>query len=633
MPAFRFALVLHTDGSPAPADEAAGLLLGARQPVGRLHWWSDGPLSLALAEPVNAGPDDPLPLCETPERLVAVVGELHPRVGSTASRVLGVAELAVRWPPATPFPPAEPLGDAAVLVWNRRARKLELARDAVGVVPVYWAHANGRLVCASELRAVAAHQAVPIAVNEGYLAEELVGERVSQTETAIAAIQRLRPGGRLAADPGGVRLSRWHELPDQLPDCRLTFDEAAELLREVVTDAVHRRVAVASQLGCDVSGGLDSSTVALLAEAAAPGGVVGVTIDSSDPRADERSYAGAVLERLSGNALRIDHLPPTLEFSLEQIERTGTPPGLRDDVDRAQVIRALAAHGVSHRLTGLGGDEYLGGNSLVARDQWWTGHPLRAVRSLHVPLRSAPGPVWSQLVRPVAVDVVPRRWRGRRRPPFPWLTPGFAARTQVWERVAPPRPPRRMVRPSWVTLWRIAADAPPARTFEEVHADGCIGGIAVRHPLHDRRVTELALRIPEHLRWSGSDRRALHRAAFGDLLPPEVASRRSKAEFSSVVLAHLEAYGGLPALRRSIPVAEGWVDPDALTELWRRTTAAREGLFPMIALASIDLWLRHGPIQRRPSAGGASTRGVVGLLPRVGQADTAQAATDESEPP
>ena len=167
--------------------------------------------------------------------------------------------------------PRHLLGDYAFCVWDTAKRVLFCARDHIGARPFYYASENGRFVFASAVEAVLAAPGVPDALDETMVATHLGSVGVSATHTFFRAVYKLPPGHALAVeagrpfDPAGTPRLERHWLPEHAPLVPRASDDAyAEQCLELYQRAVRDRLR-GGPVGAHVSGGLDSSSVTVLA--------------------------------------------------------------------------------------------------------------------------------------------------------------------------------------------------------------------------------------------------------------------------------------------------------------------------------------------------------------------------------
>jgi asparagine synthase (glutamine-hydrolysing) len=153
------------------------------------------------------------------------------------------------------------LGDFALALWDRRARRLLLARDFLGQRPLHYHRGDGFFAFASMPKGLHALSEIPYAPNPQSSADFMVLMPQTGTETFFAGIERVEPGHACIVDPGGLRSSPYWQ--PNLETIRLAGDsEYAEALRERIDIAVARRLrGVGARVGSHLSGGLDSNAV------------------------------------------------------------------------------------------------------------------------------------------------------------------------------------------------------------------------------------------------------------------------------------------------------------------------------------------------------------------------------------
>jgi len=161
-------------------------------------------------------------------------------------------------------------GDFAIALWDEAARRIVLARDRVGIKPLYYTLTGGRLIFASEIKAILEHPSVSRDVDEEALYHYLTFMTTPAPQTLFAGIQKLPAGCMLTCDARGeVKVTRyWDTVPARL-DSSLANDEQAiaEELRRLLKEAIAKRMMSDVPFGVFLSGGVDSTAnVALMAE-------------------------------------------------------------------------------------------------------------------------------------------------------------------------------------------------------------------------------------------------------------------------------------------------------------------------------------------------------------------------------
>jgi asparagine synthase (glutamine-hydrolysing) len=193
-------------------------------------------------------------------------------------------------------------GMFAFAIWDSRRRQLVLARDRIGVKPLYFAATPRTLLFGSEIKALLSHPDLEARLNEAALSLYLTFAATPAPRTLFEGIDKLPPGHRLIvdADSGQRRLERyWQPLPDPTERAvRRHPEEYVERLEALVRESIGLRMMSDVPYGAFLSGGLDSSlNVALMAELAdRPVSTFSVAIEG-DAASDELQFARVVAER------------------------------------------------------------------------------------------------------------------------------------------------------------------------------------------------------------------------------------------------------------------------------------------------------------------------------------------------
>ena len=511
--------------------------------------------------------------------LCHALGVPHPQRAGLADADL-VLRAFVRWGEASPD---HLVGDYAFAVWDRRRGALFCARDPVGARPFYYALNGGRFVFASAVEAVLAAPGVSDALDEAVVAAFLSSLGPDMTSrTFYRAVRRLPAGHALTVEPEAgrtgrvrVRMERYWR-PEQTPAAPPASDDAhAEQFLDLYAKAVRDRLR-GGPVGVHLSGGLDSSSVAVLAarelrrqgRPPPPAFSWLPALRGARPKPEHAREYALVDAVCAQEGLQVSHGAPGPEEVVDVLRRDGTLPGGSFNLNEEVVLRRAASMGVRVLLSGLGGDHGVSFNGrghlphLLLSGRW------RALAAEH---RAQDHAVWRFLARIVlrllhpALPVMLDRWRNglsvRRR----WfIDPGFARRVKPLV-----LPERRLIGVRRVQL-RFLQDGSLGETQDQWRARGVRSGVEYRFPLLDRRLLELALSLPpEQFRRPGHNR-WLMRHALRHVLPPEVRRNRDKtdpARFEPLVDAIAEA---LPALRRrlagSMPSRARYVDVPGLLE-------------------------------------------------------------------
>lgn len=252
-------------------------------------------------------------------------------------------------------------GMFAFALWDSRRKQLFLARDPLGIKPLYWTVVSGAghepvFLFASELRAILASELVPRTISADGLATYLWNGFVVGPETVVEGVKILPGGHWCTVQPdGSMQAPRaFWTLPKEAPYA--TLEDVHESLR----DAVRFRLVSDVPLGVFLSGGVDSSAVAVMAARVLGDGLRTFTVTFPESNYDESQYARAVASAIGSEHTEIPVSPERFRDLVPcAIEHMDQPTF--DYVNSYIVSRAVREAGVTVALAGVGGDELFGG--------------------------------------------------------------------------------------------------------------------------------------------------------------------------------------------------------------------------------------------------------------------------------
>jgi len=255
-------------------------------------------------------------------------------------------------------------GMFAFALWDSKRGRLLLARDRLGIKPLYYALTEDELIFASEIKAILAAGPIKAALNREILPEFLATRFVSGEETFFRGVRKLLPGRVLSWSQGiGVTQRRWWRLPDPAEPAGTTVPQQAVMVRERLEDAVRSHLMSDVPLGLFLSGGLDSTGLAVLMSRMTPEPIQTFAVGFDDKEANELAFArlaakaaGAVhREIVLGSGEFFADLPRLVWHEDEPIAFESSVP--------LHAVSRLAAEHVKVVLSGEGADElFLGYN-------------------------------------------------------------------------------------------------------------------------------------------------------------------------------------------------------------------------------------------------------------------------------
>ena len=458
-------------------------------------------------------------------------------------------------------------GDFSILVWDRERRRGLIACDQFGARSMFVRSAGSRLYFASELRALL--ELLPRRPGPDHRAvlEYLSLYPFARSRTLFEGVRQLPPAhGMRLEQPGWRGFCYWR------PRYRGVIDGSAEDLvpeiKRVMTEAVARRLATGGLTAVTMSGGLDSTTVAALANQLAPRSVRSYSTTMPDfPDEDESFYVQRMKEFTGISARTFPTRPQGIVAAgLGSLRARWLPALTTTDFIRQPLYAAARADGAGIVLGGDGGDEVFGTRTALIGDRVAQGRLVSAVGLA----RRHPGvqtrPPLHQVLRgvleiafdtysPHLLDDLVRQARGPAAYAPPWLLPAemrllFESRSHTsWKRLAGPR--------WWAQLTDgITRNHARLGLFDEMRASVNRHSLDYRHPLLDFDLVELALRLPPELSFEPAFNRPLMREAMRGSLPEEVRTRPTKTNFVPLALTAL--LEDLPMIKRvlSAPDAE-----------------------------------------------------------------------------
>lgn len=510
-------------------------------------------------------------------------------------------------------------GMFAFALYDTEADTLLVARDRVGIKPLYYAEIGDALLFASEQKALLTSSSVTRRADAIAIHDYLAQGYPTTPRSCWAGIRMLEPASWLEIGPSGVRRGRYWRW-EARPDSELSFDETAALTRDVLRDALRAHTVSDVPLAAFLSGGLDSSlSVALLADGIMPD-IQTFTMGFADPSYDESTVARTIAARLGTRHREVSMAGTGEDFDLfvRIVSQYDEPFGDSSCLPTYLLCREMRKH-VKVVLSGDGGDEVLGGYVRHVRArQLATLATLRPVSSVITPLMDAAsrwtGRRGHQVAKAWAYAQMPRQ-------EMLWALPSYFSEE---ERHAFYQPEfARLASAEGATAIRFSElalsdeDDPVKQLIAaefrlRLHADylrkvdiaSSAHGLEVRVPFLDNELLELSMSLPTRYRVDSRGRtKLIARKLARELLPREV-TRRRKTGFS-VPLDHWVG----PVLRCRLeellldPRARinELIRPDATAAIWRSfaspTASERLSRFQRyqraFLLIALELWLQE----------------------------------------
>ena len=257
-------------------------------------------------------------------------------------------------------------GMFAFALWDDTRRRLLLARDHVGIKPLYYWVGKDQIIFGSELKSVIAHPSVPREIDLWALDQFLTLEYIPTPRTIFKGINKLPAGHRLIYEQGKAHIEEYWDIPERATPT----DEGTiiEVLTELIDDSVKMQLMSDVPLGAFLSGGIDSSTVVASMSRSSNLPVRTFSIGFDDATYNELPYARAVASRYKTQHTE-EILEPDIAILAERLVRHLDEPFGDFSIFPTYLVSEVARREVKVVLSGDGGDELFGGyDTYVAQD-------------------------------------------------------------------------------------------------------------------------------------------------------------------------------------------------------------------------------------------------------------------------
>ncbi len=433
-------------------------------------------------------------------------------------------------------------GMFAFALWDSRTRMIILARDRIGIKPLYYSVRNGRISFASEIKALLQDSTLEREVNPDALHCYLAYEFVPAPLTMFRGIHKLFAGHYLVWQSGNHEVRRYWDLSFDR-SVRRRQDLEAELVDRLAV-AVRRRLMSDVPLGVFLSGGTDSSAILALMHRELGDGIQTFTLGYADPTFSELPYARMVSEHFRTNPAEILIQPVTAEDIETALWHLDEPMTDLSTIPFYQISRRARA-GVTVCLSGEGGDETFAGYERFIASRLYN-HYARSPRAVRALARGILSRVPDQQQKKGIINMLKRFVDGAE------LPAGLGHLR--WQYFLPTHEAKHLFRPEFVSRLGLdpvgfaeqyAGRCPSADDLERelyvdlrfVMADSVLmkvdkmsmaHALEVRVPFLDHEFQEFCATIPPEWKLNGLHTKVILRSALRGLLPPEILSRKKQ---------------------------------------------------------------------------------------------------------
>lgn len=512
-------------------------------------------------------------------------------------------------------------GMFAFAIWDQRKNELFLARDGVGVKPLYYAQTPRGLLFASEMKSLLLAHDVDRSINPQAVRNYLTYLWCPAPESMLNGVSKLEPGFALLARDGNIqRHWRFYDLPYDQPIARITDEEAADELRTRLETAVERQMVADVDVGAFLSGGLDSSSVVAMARRVAPEKRIQCfTIGFEETRRLQKEgfdidlpYAERVAEHLDVDLHTIWVGSEIIDWLEKMIYHLDEPQADPAPLNAYFICKLAREHGIKVLLSGAGGDDILGGyrrHHALMLERYWTWLPKTARSWLRRLAERTP--TTSALGRRVAkaFQYADSHPDDRIASYFRWVTPeleaglygpllredaGLAGRRSPLDCSLDNLPDG--THPLNRMLYLDAKHFLTDHNLNYTDRMSMATGVETRVPLLDPDLMAFAARLPVGMKQRGSVGKWIFKKAMEPYLPHDVIYR-SKVGFGAPLrswLTHQLRPMVDDLLSPSTLSRRGLFDPQGVQRLVDLDRAGRvDASYTIFSLMCIELWCRQ----------------------------------------
>jgi len=486
-------------------------------------------------------------------------------------------------------------GIFAFAIWSTEREQLFLARDRLGVKPLFYRHDGDRLLFGSEPKAILAHPDVRAEVDAEGLAEIFViGPARTPGHGVWRGMAELKPGCCLTFDRSGLRLSTYWRL--EAKPCTDGEAEAADRVRELLKDTVRRQLVSDVPVCTLLSGGLDSSGLTALAAGyyreTGRGPLHTYSVDYVDNERHFRAHAfqpdadGPWIARMSDHLDTVHHTvrfdTPELVEALEAAVLARDLPGMADIDASLYLFSREIKKGATVAISGEAADEIFGGYPWFHREELLRADtfPWSTATELRTELLS---PDLARLIRPR--EYLAERYR--------------QAVAETPELDGEDKAARRMRRMAYLNITRFMPTL-----LDRKDRMTMAWGLEVRVPFCDHRLVEYVWNLPWSVKTAGGREKGILRRALEGVLPEDVLYRKKSPypkthnpNYLTAVRDRLLARLDDPScpllpLVNAAKIRALAANPEAGSHLpWFGQLMSGPQLFAY--LLQVDFWLRH----------------------------------------
>ena len=433
-------------------------------------------------------------------------------------------------------------GMFAFALWDRDKQELTLARDRLGIKPLYYARTGLKTVFASEIRTILSSGLISPELNAESLGDYLRYQTVHGSNTILSGVYMVPPGTVLTITDNEYQSETYWSPEQQIEPSveSLSYGNIKGLVQEKLNLAVKRRLVSDVPMGAFLSGGIDSSAIVAFASQHVSGPLKTFNINFQEGEFSEAKYARLIAEKYETDHTQIDLDPEILIEKLPAaLAAMDHPSG--DGINSYVVSEAAKHAGITVALSGLGGDELFAGYPIFKqfyelRDKGWLMSFPKFMRSIGGSIYKTvrPGIGAEKINQVITEDYLDLEYvyqYSREVVSKENISSIMSASPKglntvfelVQEAIGVESPGFQMPRLSRVSYAEIITYLQSV-LLRDTDQMSMAHALEVRVPFLDHELVGLALSIPDIYKYPSSPKKLLV-DSLGDLLPPEIHQR------------------------------------------------------------------------------------------------------------
>lgn len=279
-------------------------------------------------------------------------------------------------------------GQFALAIWDKAAKELFIARDRVGIRPLFYTERNGSFYFCSEIKGLFENLEIPKAIAPQSLAQIFTFWTTITPHTPFENIYELPPGHFMVVNSKGVKTEKFWALkfPEKGGESRISLNEASERFEALFRDAVSIRLRADVQVAAYLSGGIDSSVTTAFIKGLEPGVLNTFSIGFKEKEFDETSFQNEASAYFNTNHVAYSCTSQEIADNFIDTVRHAEFPVLRTAPTPMYLLsKKVREQGIKVVITGEGADEMLAGYNIFKEAKirrFWARQPQSVYRPL-----------------------------------------------------------------------------------------------------------------------------------------------------------------------------------------------------------------------------------------------------------